>query len=202
MSALALVQFSYCVPRDPHKPSFAFSVLRGAGNPHATDWEVCTQFCQPTINLNLTLREAPRTLQAADTLEFPTRDWRNNLCPFEGARPTSCPCPKRPTSGSAHLFEMDDFVSESDSDYTSYWRDWVSILQSVLSWKACEVRGLERIIHTLALISPVPFFFFSVISSQGDAISSCSSRGANSVFPPSSSRLAETNTFVKSTKTI
>lgn len=21
---------------------------------------------------------------------------------------------------------MDDFVSESDSDYTSYWRDWVS----------------------------------------------------------------------------
>jgi hypothetical protein len=22
---------------------------------------------------------------------------------------------------------MDDFVSESDSDYTSYWRDWVSV---------------------------------------------------------------------------
>jgi hypothetical protein len=21
---------------------------------------------------------------------------------------------------------MDDYVSESDSDYTSYWRDWVS----------------------------------------------------------------------------
>lgn len=23
---------------------------------------------------------------------------------------------------------MDDYVSESDSDYTSYWRDWVSFL--------------------------------------------------------------------------
>lgn len=26
---------------------------------------------------------------------------------------------------------MDDFVSESDSDYTSYWRDWVSNARAV-----------------------------------------------------------------------
>ena len=27
---------------------------------------------------------------------------------------------------------MDEFVSESDSDYTSYWRDWVSLLSLIL----------------------------------------------------------------------
>jgi hypothetical protein len=27
----------------------------------------------------------------------------------------------------AHVNIMDDFASDTDSDYTSYWRDWVSI---------------------------------------------------------------------------
>jgi hypothetical protein len=32
---------------------------------------------------------------------------------------------------------MDDFNSETDSDYTSYWRDWVSLFRSSYS---CTVR--------------------------------------------------------------
>lgn len=32
-------------------------------------------------------------------------------------------------SGVAHV-PMDDFNSETDSDYTSYWRDWVRTLSS------------------------------------------------------------------------
>lgn len=31
---------------------------------------------------------------------------------------------------------MDDFNSETDSDYTSYWRDWVSTFSSWLSFRA------------------------------------------------------------------
>lgn len=29
---------------------------------------------------------------------------------------------------------MDDFVSESDSDYTSYWRDWVSAERQAMGY--------------------------------------------------------------------
>lgn len=31
---------------------------------------------------------------------------------------------------------MDDFVSESESDYTSYWRDWVSSLAPLVYFRS------------------------------------------------------------------
>ena len=38
---------------------------------------------------------------------------------------------------------MDDYVSESDSDYTSYWRDWVSLSERFTwlhAWECCVRR--------------------------------------------------------------
>jgi hypothetical protein len=32
---------------------------------------------------------------------------------------------------------MDDFASDTDSDYTSYWRDWVSPLHFFFRYTAC-----------------------------------------------------------------
>lgn len=36
---------------------------------------------------------------------------------------------------------MDDYVSETDSEYTSYWRDWVSKPRSLLLTAAMSVYG-------------------------------------------------------------
>ncbi len=33
---------------------------------------------------------------------------------------------------------MDDFNSETDSDYTSYWRDWVSLFYTFSIAPACQ----------------------------------------------------------------
>jgi casein kinase II subunit beta len=38
---------------------------------------------------------------------------------------------------------MEDFNSETDSDYTSYWRDWVSFLH-LLELEAVEYKGKGR----------------------------------------------------------
>jgi hypothetical protein len=35
------------------------------------------------------------------------------------------------------LTTMDDFASDTDSDYTSYWRDWVSALHFFFRYTAC-----------------------------------------------------------------
>ncbi len=42
---------------------------------------------------------------------------------------------------------MDDFNSETDSDYTSYWRDWVSvdISLSLCAVRACSATKAEML---------------------------------------------------------
>jgi hypothetical protein len=44
---------------------------------------------------------------------------------------------------------MDDFNSETDSDYTSYWRDWVSldISLSLCAARACSGRNPTRFLR-------------------------------------------------------
>lgn len=47
---------------------------------------------------------------------------------------------------------MDDFNSETDSDYTSYWRDWVRFLNfskihSLLAWRDVEAQDLKGTGH-------------------------------------------------------
>lgn len=39
---------------------------------------------------------------------------------------------------------MDDFASDTDSDYTSYWRDWVSALLQVLGCVLLALRLGDR----------------------------------------------------------
>ncbi len=55
---------------------------------------------------------------------------------------------------------MDDFNSETDSDYTSYWRDWVSTFSSWLSFcalpsqckKALATAGLPFMCSLVSLL--------------------------------------------------
>ena len=39
---------------------------------------------------------------------------------------------------------MDDFASDTDSDYTSYWRDWVSVSFLSISRKTSEEKQQSR----------------------------------------------------------
>jgi hypothetical protein len=41
---------------------------------------------------------------------------------------------------------MDDFASDTDSDYTSYWRDWVSGLDMLVF---AAVRGVAQVLGLL-----------------------------------------------------
>lgn len=51
---------------------------------------------------------------------------RFRVLPERTPRQTNHPFDHRPLSARAtNMAGMDDFVSDSDSDYTSYWRDWV-----------------------------------------------------------------------------
>lgn len=51
---------------------------------------------------------------------------RFRVLPERTPRQTNHPSDHRPPSARAtNMAGMDDFVSDSDSDYTSYWRDWV-----------------------------------------------------------------------------
>ena len=43
---------------------------------------------------------------------------------------------------------MEDFNSETDSDYTSYWRDWVSLKLSSVSVRLAALPFEEVAIHT------------------------------------------------------
>jgi hypothetical protein len=40
---------------------------------------------------------------------------------------------------------MDDYVSESDSDYTSYWRDWVSHPEQTSPFGRVDARARHAI---------------------------------------------------------
>jgi hypothetical protein len=39
---------------------------------------------------------------------------------------------------------MDDFNSETDSDYTSYWRDWVSLFYNILACRKLVRMVLDK----------------------------------------------------------
>lgn len=58
------------------------------------------------------------------------------LSPSQGAKPSSTTSSSRPRalSPGIHIpIMMDEFASDTDSDYTSYWRDWVSRASPVSS---------------------------------------------------------------------
>ena len=38
---------------------------------------------------------------------------------------------------------MDDFASDTDSDYTSYWRDWVSACFAAISYDTMKIAVVE-----------------------------------------------------------
>ena len=53
--------------------------------------------------------------------------------------------------------KMDDFVSESDSDYTSYWRDWVSHFFTPTRAAAAVSSSSPSCATTTSNISGAPF---------------------------------------------
>lgn len=49
---------------------------------------------------------------------------------------------------------MDNFASETDSDYTSYWRDWVSAELLFLFCFSCLVLILWSFLRYMGLVGP------------------------------------------------
>jgi hypothetical protein len=68
----------------------------------------------PRSSSSPTSRSAHRN--KAPHLELPLHD---------SSRRSAAPVPLRRPRRRRRSFSMDDFVSETDSEYTSYWRDWV-----------------------------------------------------------------------------
>lgn len=80
---------------------------------------------------------------------------------------------------------MDDFVSESESDYTSYWRDWVSLISRTSSLPRVRLCARGTKTKWLPFCTRRPFVFCPPRFARAGSLQSCRAPSLCAVHPSS-----------------